>query len=143
MAYRMIRPLARFHDDYRAIDEVVLNSTTLEASSKISFGTVKRDGDFHTHPAVIDALTQSCGFAMNCNDHTDIDVDVYMNHGWGSLELFEELDFEKQYTTYTQMFEGEDKLWYGDVVIFDGERVVAFFGQIAVSADTEDISIRC
>jgi hypothetical protein len=136
MAYRMIRPLARFHDDYRAIDEVVLNSSTLEASSKISFGTVKRDGDFHTHPAVIDALTQSCGFAMNCNDNTDIDVDVYMNHGWGSLELFEELDFEKQYTTYTQMFEGEDKLWYGDVVIFDGDRVVAFFGQIAVSADT-------
>ncbi|RBR03687.1 uncharacterized protein FIESC28_11725 [Fusarium coffeatum] len=132
MAYRMIRPLARFHDDYRAIDEVVLNSTTLEASSKISFGTVKRDGDFHTHPAVIDSLTQSCGFAMNCNDNTDIDVDVYMNHGWGSLELFEELDFEKEYTTYTQMFEGEDKLWYGDVVIFDGDRVVAFFGQIAI-----------
>ena len=74
---------------------------------------------------------------MNCNDNTDIDVDVYMNHGWGSLELFEELNFEKEYTTYTQMFEGEDKLWYGDVVIFDGDRVVAFFGQIAVSADTK------
>ncbi|KAM0214770.1 hypothetical protein ACHAQD_008669 [Fusarium lateritium] len=132
MAYRMIRPLARFHDDYRAIDEVVLNSETLEASSQISFGTVKRDGDFHTHPAVIDALTQSCGFAMNCNDKTDIDVDVYMNHGWGSLELFEPLDFDKAYTTYTQMHEGKDKLWYGDVTIFDGERVVAFFGQIAI-----------
>ncbi|RGP80519.1 polyketide synthase [Fusarium longipes] len=132
MAYRMIRPLARFHDDYRAIDEVVLNSETLEASSKISFGTVKRDGDFHTHPAVIDALTQSCGFAMNCNDHTDIDVDVYMNHGWGSLELFETLDFDKHYTTYTQMHAGEEKLWYGDVTIFDGDRVVAFFGQIAI-----------
>ncbi|KAF4446291.1 fusarubin cluster-polyketide synthase [Fusarium austroafricanum] len=132
MAYRMIRPLARFHDDYRAIDEVVLNSETLEASSKISFATVKRDGDFHTHPAVIDALTQSCGFAMNCNDHTDIDVDVFMNHGWGSLELFEPLDFEKEYTTYTQMHEGKDKLWYGDVTIFDQDRVVAFFGQIAI-----------
>ncbi|KAG7416252.1 Non-reducing polyketide synthase fsr1 [Fusarium oxysporum f. sp. rapae] len=132
MAYRMIRPLARFHNDYRAIDEVILNSETLEASSKISFGTVKRDGDFHTHPAVIDALTQSCGFAMNCNDHTDIDVDVYMNHGWGSLELFEPLDFEKEYTTYTQMHAGEDKLWYGDVTIFDQDRVVAFFGQIAI-----------
>ncbi|KAF5662736.1 polyketide synthase [Fusarium heterosporum] len=132
MTYRMIRPLARFHDDYRAIDEVVLNSETLEASSRISFGTVKRDGDFHTHPAVIDALTQSCGFAMNCNDKTDIDVDVYMNHGWGSLELFEALDFDKSYTTYTQMHEGKDKLWYGDVTIFDEERVVAFFGQIAI-----------
>ena len=39
---------------------------------------------------------------------------------------------EKEYTTYTSMDEGSDKLWHGDVVIFDGEKVVAYFGQIAV-----------
>lgn len=50
MAYRAIRPLARFHDDYRAIDEMVLNSKTFEASSSLSFDTVKRGGEFHTHP---------------------------------------------------------------------------------------------
>ena len=132
MVYRAIRPLARFHSDYRAIDEIVLDSETLEALSRLSFGSVKRDGDFHTHPAVIDSLTQSCGFAMNCNDSTDLDVEVFMNHGWGSLQLFETIDFDKEYTTYTRMRPGADKLWYGDVVIFDGETVVAFFGQIAV-----------
>ncbi|KAK4184780.1 ketoacyl-synt-domain-containing protein [Podospora australis] len=132
MVYRAIRPLARFHDDYRAIDEIVLNSTTLEASSRLSYGTVKRGGKFHTHPAVIDSLTQSCGFAMNCNDATDLDKDVYMNHGWGSLQIFEPLDFDKVYTTYTQMEEGKDKLWHGDVVIFDGDTVVAYFGQICI-----------
>ena len=132
MVYRAIRPLARFHDDYRAIDEIVLNSKTLEASSLVSFGSVKRDGNFHTHPAIIDSLTQSCGFTMNCNDSTDLDVEVFMNHGWGSFQVFEPIDFEKQYITYTRMVEGEDKLWHGDVVIFDGERVVAYFGQVAV-----------
>lgn len=132
MAYRAIRPLARFHDDYRAIDEMVLNSSTLEASSRLSFGSVKREGTYHTHPAIIDSLTQSCGFAMNCNDNTDLDIQVYMNHGWGSFQIFEPLDFEKSYNTYTRMVEGADKLWHGDVVIFDGEKVVAFFGQIAV-----------
>ncbi|KAH7139674.1 hypothetical protein B0J13DRAFT_66577 [Dactylonectria estremocensis] len=132
MVYRAIRPLARFHDDYRAIDEIILNSTTLEASSHLSFGTVKRGGDFHTHPAVIDSLTQSCGFAMNCNDATDLDVQVFMNHGWGSFQMFEKMNFDKKYTTYTQMVEGDDKLWHGDVVIFDGDRVVAYFGQIAI-----------
>ncbi|KAK3987345.1 hypothetical protein QBC44DRAFT_344021 [Cladorrhinum sp. PSN332] len=132
MVYRAIRPLARFHDDYRAIDEVVLNSNTLEASSRLSFGTVKREGNFHTHPAIIDALTQSCGFAMNCNDNTDLDTEVFMNHGWGSLQLFEPIDFEKTYTTYTRMLPGADKLWYGDVVIMDDDKVVAFFGQIAI-----------
>ncbi|KAF4512794.1 hypothetical protein G6O67_000132 [Ophiocordyceps sinensis] len=30
------------------------------------------------------------------------------------------------------MEEGADKLWHGDVVILDGDRVVAFFGQIAI-----------
>jgi iterative type I PKS product template protein len=132
MVYRAIRPLARFHDDYRAIDEIVLNSNTLEATSLLSFGTVKRGGDYHTHPALIDSLTQSCGFTMNCNDGTDLDVEVFMNHGWGSFQIFEPMDFDKKYTTYTHMKEGADKLWHGDVVIFDGDGVVAFFGQIAV-----------
>ncbi|KAI9654283.1 MAG: Type I Iterative PKS [Alyxoria varia] len=132
MVYRAIRPLARFHDNYRAIDEIVLNSKTLEASSRLSFGSVNRSGDFHTHPAIIDALTQSCGFAMNCNDSTDLDVEVFMNHGWGSLQIFEAFDFDKEYNTHTQMFEGADKLWYGDVTVFDGEIIVAHFGQIAI-----------
>ena len=132
MVYRAIRPLARFHDDYRAIDEIVLNSNTLEASSRLSFGSVKRGGTYHTHPAIIDSLTQACGFTMNCNDSTDLDIEVFMNHGWGSFQIFESLDFDKTYTTYTRMVEGSDKLWHGDVVVFDDEKVVAFFGQIAV-----------
>ncbi|KAF2844227.1 ketoacyl-synt-domain-containing protein [Plenodomus tracheiphilus IPT5] len=132
MVYRAIRPLARFHNDYRAIDEIVLNSDTLEASSTLSFGSVKRDGDFHTHPAIIDSLTQACGFTMNCNDNTDLDVEVFMNHGWGSLQLFEPIDFEKVYTTYSRMESGPDKLWRGDAIILEGDRVVAHFGQIAI-----------
>lgn len=132
MVYRAIRPLARFHDDYRAIDEIILNSNTLEASTKLSFGTVKRGGSFHTHPAIIDSLTQGCGFTMNCNDSTDLDKEVFMNHGWGSFQIFQDLDFDKTYTTYTQMKQGEDKLWHGDSTVFDGDTIVAHFGQIAV-----------
>ncbi|CAK3875036.1 Conidial yellow pigment biosynthesis polyketide synthase [Lecanosticta acicola] len=133
MVYRAIRPLARFHDDYRAIDEVVLDSNTLEATSKLSFGTVKKDGDYHTHPAIIDALTQSCGFTMNCNDSVDLDVEVAMNHGWGGFQIFEPIDFNKKYTTYTQMHEGQDKLWHGDVAVFDeNDKIVASFKEIAI-----------
>lgn len=132
MVYRAIRPLARFHDDYRAIDECVLNSETRECLSQISFGTVKRGGVYHTHPAIIDAMSQSCGFTMNCNDASDLDIEVFMNHGWVSFQIFEPIDFDKKYNTYTQMSEGKDKLWYGDVVVFDGEKIVASFGQVAV-----------
>ncbi|RDW58256.1 hypothetical protein BP6252_13667 [Coleophoma cylindrospora] len=132
MVYRAIRPLARFHDDYRAIDEIVLNSNTLECLSYLSFGGVNMNGSYHTHPAIIDSLTQSCGFTMNCNDTTDLDIEVFMNHGWGSFQIFEPMDPKKKYVTYSKMKEGTDKLWYGDVVIFDGDRVVAFFGEIAI-----------
>ncbi|PPJ51023.1 hypothetical protein CBER1_07830 [Cercospora berteroae] len=133
MVYRAIRPMARFHDDYRAIDEVVLDSKTLEATSKLSFGTVKRGGDYHTHPAVIDALTQSCGFTMNCNDAVDLDKEVFMNHGWAGFRIFEPIDFDKTYTTYTQMHEGNDKLWHGDVAVFDhADKIVASFKGIAI-----------
>ncbi|MCJ1320020.1 hypothetical protein MMC15_005356 [Xylographa vitiligo] len=94
MVYRAIRPLARFHDKYRAIDEIMLDCESLEASSRLSFGSVTRGVDLHTHPAIIDSLTQSRGFTMNCNDCTDLDVQVFMNHGWGSFQIFEPMDFE-------------------------------------------------
>lgn len=55
-----------------------------------------------------------------------------MNHGWGSFQIFEPLDMSKTYVTYTRMTESPDKLWRGDNVILDGDKVVAFFGQIAV-----------
>jgi iterative type I PKS product template protein len=143
MVYRMIRPLAQFHTDYRAIDEFVLNSNTLEASSRVSFGSVKRNIDdrFHTHPAIIDALSQSCGFVMNCNDGCDLDVEVFMNHGWGSFQIYEEMKFEKAYTTYTRMQEGKDRLWHGDVAVFDGDKIVASFQQLAVSGSNLHIRL--
>ena len=133
MAYRAIRPLAKFHPDYRAVNEVILDSSSLECYTRLDFTTMKKGGSFHTHPAIIDAFTQCCGFTMNCNDNSDLDEDIYMNHGWGSLQLFEPINLEKSYRTYSIMKEGQDKLYCGDVVVLDdSDNVVAFFGQIAV-----------
>jgi len=139
MVYKMIKALANFHGDYKAIDEVVLNSNTLEASSKVSFGDVKKGGVFHTHPAFIDGLTQSGGFTMNCNDSADLDVEVFINHGWESFQLFEEICAEKQYMTYTQMKEGKDNMWIGDIAVFEGDNVVASFRGIVVSCKIEGL----
>ncbi|KAI5927308.1 beta-ketoacyl synthase [Camillea tinctor] len=132
MVYRAIRPLARFHEDFRAVDEIILDSKTLEASSRLSFDSFHKDGDFHTHPGLLDALTWSSGFAMNCNDNNDLDRDVYVNHGWGSFQMFEPMDFKKEYTTYSRMVEGKDRLWHGDVMILHGDKVVACFREFAM-----------
>ncbi|RYO88001.1 hypothetical protein DL766_004976 [Monosporascus sp. MC13-8B] len=132
MAYRAIRPLARFHEEYRGVDEIVLNSQTLEASSRLSFRNFPKDGNFQTHPGLIDSLTWAAGFSMNCNDHNDLDKDVFVNHGWGSFQIFEPIDFEKEYTTYSHMVEGKDRLWQGEVTVLDGDKVVAHFSQFAM-----------
>jgi acyl transferase domain-containing protein len=135
MCYRAIRPLAKFHPDYRVAGELLLDSKTLEAASRSNFTNVKRGGTFHTHPGVLDGLSQICGFAMNCNDYADLDGDVFMNHGWGSLQLFEPIDLDAEYTTYTRMEQGkvDPSLWFGDIVILNSkDQVAAYFGQAIV-----------
>ena len=133
--YKLISTLAQFHPDYRAIDEVVLDSSTLEATSIVSFGQVKHNGVFNTHPAYIDVLTQTAGFVMNCKDSSNLDVEVYVNHGWKSFQVYAEISPAKTYKAYVQMAKakGEGPIYDGDTVLFDGDTVVAFFKGVAVS----------
>lgn len=130
MIYKVVGSLAQFSPDYRQVDEIVLNSETMEASSKIDFSGLKSDGSFHTHPAAIDALSQSAGFIMNGNDAADLETEVFVNHGWKSFQLFENISRSKHYTTYCAMRRGPTKSWEGDCIVFDGDVIVAWFGGI-------------
>ena len=134
MIYKMVSTLAQFDPNYRALDEIVLDSSAMEASSVTDFSAVKKNGKFHTHPAYIDALSQSAGFVMNANDRSNLEVEVFVNHGWKSFQLFEELSPQKRYQTHVVMLEKPGKMWNGDILILDEERVVASFKGIAVSS---------
>ncbi len=133
MVYKMVATLAQFDPNYRALDEIILDSTAMEATSIANFAAIKKEGTFHTNPAYIDALTQAAGFVMNCNDRSDLEVEVFVNHGWKSFQLFEKLSPEKHYQTHVAMKESPGKMWNGDVLILDGDKVVASFKGIAVS----------
>ncbi|GIJ99615.1 type I iterative polyketide synthase [Aspergillus viridinutans] len=124
MAYNMVQALAEFHPDYRCIDETILDNETLEAASMVSFGDVKKGGTFHTHPGFIDGLTQSGGFVMNANTKTNLGVEVFVNHGWDSFQLYESVTDDRQYQTYVQMKPAESSQWKGDVVILSGDRLI-------------------
>ncbi|KAI4254023.1 MAG: hypothetical protein LQ352_003346 [Teloschistes flavicans] len=137
--YKLIATLAKFHPDYRAIDEVVLDSKTLEAYSTVSFGQVKKGGTFQCHPAYIDVLSQTAGFIMNGKDSTDLDVEIYVNHGWDSLQIFEELTPDKNYQTYVRMEQAEGSVFKGDTVMFDGDRVVAIFKGLALRGVSRNV----
>ena len=125
-AYKLVSSLAQFHPDYVAADEVTLDSRTLEASSTCSFGQVVSKGNFSTHPVYIDVMTQTAGFVMNAKETTDLEVEVFVNHGWESLQIFEEITAERSYVTYVKMAQ-DGEFWRGDTIMLDGLTVVAFF----------------
>ncbi|KAL9094177.1 MAG: hypothetical protein Q9165_003592 [Trypethelium subeluteriae] len=127
MIYKMIASLASFDPKYRALDQIILDSPAREASSTVDFTGIKEQGSFHTNPAFIDGLSQSAGFVMNCNDSSNLDVEVFVNHGWKSLQLFEKISTSKQYQTHVIMSEQAGKAWGGDVVIFDADKIVGIF----------------
>lgn len=132
MIYKMVGTLAQFDPKYKALEEIVLDSSAMEASSVADFSGITKDGKFHTNPAYIDALSQSAGFVMNANDRSNLDIEVFVNHGWKSFQIFEELSPQKRYQTHVAMVEKPGKMWNGDILILDGDKVVASFKDIAV-----------
>jgi iterative type I PKS product template protein len=133
MIYKMIGQLADFDPNYRGLVEITLDNDALEARGRVSFKDVLGDGQFHTNPAYIDALSQLGGFVMNANETVDLEKEVFVNHGWGSFQLFEPISPHKTYRSHVKMSEQKDKLWTGDVVIFDEEaKIVAVFLQVAL-----------
>lgn len=131
--YKMIGTLAQFHPDYRAIDEILLDSENFEACSTVSFNNIKKGGTFSTHPAYIDVLTQTAGFVMNCRDSNDLETDIFVNHGWKSFQVYEDISTEKSYLTYVRMVKTKGGMWEGDTAMLDGDKVVAYFKGVEVS----------
>ncbi|UNI24282.1 Noranthrone synthase [Purpureocillium takamizusanense] len=135
-AYRLVRSLASFDSNYRAIDEIILDSTALESCSKVSFGQVKSHGKFNTHPAYIDVMAQIAGFVMNGKETTDLESEVYVNHGWRSLQLYEELSQSKSYWSYVKMSQdtsSNEGFWRGNCIMLDDKHnIVAFFEHITL-----------
>ena len=133
MIYKMVATLADFDPDYRALDEIVLDSSAMEATSIANFKDIKQEGKFFTNPAYVDALSQSAGFVMNANDKSNLELEVFVNHGWNSFQLVEDLSPQKNYETHVAMLESSGKLWRGNIFVLDGDKVVALFEGIAVS----------
>ncbi|KAF2149698.1 polyketide synthase [Myriangium duriaei CBS 260.36] len=126
-AYKMVGILASFHPDFRGVEENILDSTSLEIVATLKFDKVKKGGKFITHPAAIDALTQPGGFAMNAKDSTDLELEVFVNHGWDSFQIYEPISLEKTYKVYTKMEPRPSNMWAGDNYVFERGRLVAFF----------------
>ncbi|KAK0367507.1 beta-ketoacyl synthase, partial [Colletotrichum limetticola] len=120
MIYKMVGQLADFDPKYRGLSAITLSNNTYEAAGTVSFKGIPDNGKWFSNPAFLDSISQLAGFVMNANESVDLDKELFVNHGWESMKLFTpKLDANMTYHSYVKMTEGKDKLWSGDVIIFD------------------------
>jgi iterative type I PKS product template protein len=124
MAYKLFKALVNYADNYRGMEEVVLDGKTTEATAAVKFQTTPADGEFFCSPYWIDSLAHLSGFIVNASDHLDSDNSVYISHGWGSLRISKTLSPEKSYRSYVRMQPQPGNVSAGDVYILEDGEVI-------------------
>ena len=132
MIYRMVSGVATFDETYRGVDEMVLDSAAMDASSRLTLQNLMAADGFTCHPVWLDLLAQSPGFIMNGNEQSNLSEQVFVNHGWRGLSLFQKIVPGRKYETFSWMKESQGKRWEGDVLVFHEEEVVACFEGVVV-----------
>lgn len=124
MAYKLFKALVTYADNYRGMEEVILDGKTTEATASVQFQTTAADGEFLCSPYWIDSLAHLSGFIVNASDHLDSENSVYISHGWGSIKIAGKLSPEKKYRSYVRMQPAPGNISVGDVYIMDGAEIV-------------------
>ncbi|KAJ4422981.1 Type I Iterative PKS [Gnomoniopsis sp. IMI 355080] len=124
--YRLMDSVAHFAPDYKLLDDMILDDAALEASCTINLSTVSSLGTFAAHPGHIDAITQIGGFCVNAQKALDLNNEVFITHGWASLQVFRAFRRDAVYQLFAHMAPEGDEFYSGDTIVFDGTDVVAF-----------------
>ncbi|KAF2706517.1 polyketide synthase module [Pleomassaria siparia CBS 279.74] len=130
MAYKLFGAIVNYDQQYKGMEEIVMNSDDLETSTRVKFQKDPTNGKYYLAPYWIDSLGQVTGFTMNANDNTDSKTQVFVNHGWDSLRVAARLTADKTYETYVKMQNIGGTMHAGDVYIFDGNTIVAMYGGV-------------
>lgn len=131
LAYKLFQALVDYDRRYQGMEEVILDSTTCEATAKICFQTSPEDGNYLFSPYHIDSLCHISGFIINGTDAVDSRENIYISHGWSSLRFAEIPSRNKEYRSYIRMqpIKGT-KMYSGDAYVFDGDRIIGMAGDI-------------
>nr|ACH72076.2 polyketide synthase [Dirinaria applanata] len=103
MAYKLFAALVDYDPKYRGMEEAILDSPLLEATSHVNFQTTESDGNFFCSPYWIDSVAHLAGCVVS-NDSLDSSKQVYISHGGNMMA--------------------------GDVYVFDGDRIVGMVGAL-------------
>ena len=122
MVYKLFSNLVEYDEGFQMIEEVVLDSEMMEATSSVRLRSAK--GDFTCDPRWIDGLAHLSGFILNGSDRTPKD-NVYISHGWQSMRFARRLEAETTYRTHIRMQPTRQRgVFAGDLHIFKRDEVV-------------------
>ncbi|KAF2018415.1 polyketide synthase [Aaosphaeria arxii CBS 175.79] len=124
MAYKLFKALVTYADNYRGMEEVILDGKQTEATASVKFQTTPADGQFLCSPYWIDSLAHLSGFIVNASDHLDSENSVYISHGWGSIKIAKQLSPDKKYRSYVRMQPAPGNISVGDVYIMEDGEVI-------------------
>ncbi|KAF2742534.1 polyketide synthase [Sporormia fimetaria CBS 119925] len=125
LAYRLFSSFVDYKLPYQGMEEVIIDPSNLEATSRVEFQTQDKDGNFFACPYWIDSLCHLAGFVLNGTTAVDSRQYVYVSHGWKGLKLAVPLERTKTYNAYVKMQKtGEKDIMAGDVYFFDGPTIV-------------------
>lgn len=131
MAYHLFSQLVDYSPIYQGMQEVLVDTEELEATAVVKFRESTEIGNnFVVSPVWIDNLAQIAGFVMNGIGTTDLSSDVYISHGWGSLQLARPLDDTRPFKVHVKMQRLDNTVVAGNVSVFQDDVMIGLFGDV-------------
>ncbi|KAL8939701.1 MAG: hypothetical protein Q9216_003215 [Gyalolechia sp. 2 TL-2023] len=128
LAYKMFAALVQYDRRYQGMENVTLDSSNFEATSRVNFQTKDEDGSFFCSPFWIDSLAHLSGFVLNGSDAVDSKKYVYISHGWKSLRFGRPLSSTTIYRSYVKMQPSPNNVMVGDVFILEDSTIIGVVG---------------
>jgi naphtho-gamma-pyrone polyketide synthase len=130
MAYKLFASIVEYDRRYEGMQEVILDSTELEATAKVQFQVDEED--YHFNPCWVDGLGQIAGFIMNGNENFPSNQ-AFINHGWDTMRCAKKFAKGKTYQTYNKMQLVDGTMYSGDTYILEDDNIVGIYGGVKVS----------
>lgn len=130
LVYKLFAAAVQYDEKYQGINEVTLDSARFEATSRVSFKTTEKDGNFFFSPYWIDSLAHLSGFILNGSDAVDSKNFVYISHGWKSMRFTKELSSTGNYEAYVKMQSVGENVMAGDVYVFEDKAIIGVVGSL-------------
>lgn len=128
LVYKLFAAAVQYDEKYQGINEATLDSARFEATSRVSFKTTEKDGNFFFSPYWIDSLAHLSGFILNGSDAVDSKNFVYISHGWKSMRFARELSSSGKYEAYVKMQPVGENVMAGDVYVFEDGAIIGVVG---------------